>query len=226
MSNLLYNLYQEIPKETQQKISKPRKFCTTAINLALSVVLMDTPIGNHAIRLILTALGISPLSASHLQRQSNHVSKLIINLNTEDMSMTRELLLEHNNLTGSSSPREITCSVDCRYNARSFHSSQKPGEASSQAYTVAIENMTNDQHIIGLAVENKLCWSEAWLEKRGYMISCPNGYAGCIYFKCTLPCSTFRAFAIFVNSQNHCPSVPRTTRCTIYYPTKLHTCGS
>ena len=175
----LYSLYQEIPIETQLKISQPRKFCTAAINQALSVVLMDTPIGNHAIRLILTALDIPPPSASHMQRQSNYVSELITNLNTEDMSLKRELLLEHNNLTGSSSPREITCSVDGRYNARSFHSSQKPGQASSQAYTVAIENMTNDQYIIGLAIENKLCWTGAWLKNRGYKISCPNGHAGC-----------------------------------------------
>ena len=81
----LYSLYQEIPEETQQKISQPRKFCTAAINLALSVVLMDTPIGNRAIRLILTALGISPPSANLMQRQYNYVSELITNLNTEDM---------------------------------------------------------------------------------------------------------------------------------------------
>ena len=82
-------------------------------------------------------------------------------------------------MTGSSSPREITCSVDDRYNARSFHSSQKPGQASSKAYTVAIENMTNDQYIIGLAIENKFCWTGAWLKNRGYKISCRNDHAGC-----------------------------------------------
>ena len=52
-------------------------------------------------------------------------------------------------------------------------------QALSQAYTVAIENMINDQHIIGLAVENKLCWSGAWLKKRGNKSSCPNGPTGC-----------------------------------------------
>ena len=87
----LYSLYQEIPIETQLMISQPRKFCTAAINQALSIVLMDTQIGNHAIRLILTALDIPPPFASHMQRQSNYVSELITNINTEDMSLKREL---------------------------------------------------------------------------------------------------------------------------------------
>ena len=114
-----------------------------------------------------------------MQQQSNYASKLITKLNTEDMSLKREEVLEHNTLTGASNPREITCSLDGRYNARSFHSSQKPGQASSQAYTVAIENTTHDQYIIGLAIENKLCWTGAWLKNRGFKISCPNGHAAC-----------------------------------------------
>ena len=72
----------------------------------------------------------------------------------------------YNTLPGASNPSEITCYMDDRYNARSFHSSQKPEQASSQAYTVAIETMIDNQYIIGLAIENKLCWAGAWMKNR------------------------------------------------------------
>ena len=168
-------------KKKKKKNFEPKKNCTTAMNLALSVVLMDTPIGNHSIRLILTALDTPPPSASQMEKHSNHVSKLITNLNAEDMSLKRETVMKHNEITGSSNPREITCSVNGRYNARSFHLSQKPGQAASQSYTATIENMnmTTDKYIIGLAIENKLCWTGAWLKNRGFKILCPNGHAGC-----------------------------------------------
>ena len=46
----IYSLYQEIPKPMPNKMSQPWKFRTAAPNLhvALSVVLIDTPIGNNA----------------------------------------------------------------------------------------------------------------------------------------------------------------------------------
>ena len=73
----------------------------------------------------------------------------------------------------------IDVSMDCRYNARGFKSSYKPGQSSSQAYTVAMENMTKQRYIIGLAIENKLCWTGAWLKNRGFDVLCPGGHADC-----------------------------------------------
>ena len=66
----MYRLYQVIPKRTQCKISQPRKFHTAAINLALSVVLMDTPIGNNAIRLILCTEAYASVVVYTLRFQS------------------------------------------------------------------------------------------------------------------------------------------------------------
>ena len=49
----------------------------------------------------------------------------------------------------------------------------------SQAYTIAMEKMTDDRYIIGLAIENKLCWTAAWFTNRGFDVICPGGHAGC-----------------------------------------------
>ena len=67
--------------------------------------------------------------------------------------------------------------MDGRYNAQGFKSSYKPGQSSSQAYTVATENMTEQRYIIGLAIENKLCWTGAWLKNSGFDVFCPGGHA-------------------------------------------------
>ena len=84
-----------------------------------------------------------------------------------------------NTEAGHENPKHIDVSVDGRYNARGFMSSYKPGQSSSQAYTVAMENMTRERYIIGLAIENKLCWTGAWLKNRGFDVLCPGGHAGC-----------------------------------------------
>ena len=46
-------------------------------------------------------------------------------------------------------------------------------------HTVAIENMTKERYIIGFAVENKLCWTGAWLRNRGFDVLCPGGHVDC-----------------------------------------------
>ena len=42
-----------------------------------------------------------------------------------------------------------------------------------------MENVTKEKHIIGLAIENKLCWTGAWLQNRGFDVLSPVGHAGC-----------------------------------------------
>ena len=55
----------------------------------------------------------------------------------------------------SDNPKHISVSMDGRHNARGFKSSYKPGQSSSQAFTVAIEDVTKEKYIIEFAVENK-----------------------------------------------------------------------
>ena len=39
--------------------------------------------------------------------------------------------------------------------------------------------MTEKQYIIAAAVQNKLCWTGAWLLGKGYDVTCQGGHAGC-----------------------------------------------
>lgn len=171
----MYKLYEE---QVVERKTKPGKLAA-AINLSLGVVLMDTPIANTKFRFILTALDIPPPSMSNMQKISNEASEKIKELNKKDMTEKRRLLEAHNKQTNATNPKEITFSLDGRYGGRGFSSSAKPGQKSTQAYTVAIENVTEQQYIIGLAIENKLCWTGAWLRNRGFKAKCPGGHADC-----------------------------------------------
>ncbi len=52
------------------------------------------------------------------------------------------------------------------------------GQNASQAIGVAVEKHTDEQQIVGLFVENKLCWVGSWLRNRGFHVTCP-GHANC-----------------------------------------------
>lgn len=69
--------------------------------------------------------------------------------------------------------------MDSRYNACGFKSLYKAGQSSYKAYTEAMEHMTKDRYIIGLATENKLCWTGAWLKNCGFDVLCPGAHADC-----------------------------------------------
>ena len=130
---------------------------------------------------LFTALENPTLSTSHMQKLTDKVSQAIIELNKKDMSDILRIVEQHNAMAGQKNSKHIHVSVsmDGRFNARGFKSSYKPGENSSQAYRVTMENVKKDKYIIGLAVENKLCWTWAWLQNRAFDVLCPNGHAGC-----------------------------------------------
>lgn len=167
--SMLYSTFSEIPNTKK----------SAAINTNLAIALMDTSMGVSKARLLFTSLDIPPPTKSLLQRLTDKVSQDIICLNKADMADKRRMVMQHNLEAGVGNPKHIDVSMDGRYNARGFKSSYKPGQSSSQAYTVAIENMTKERYIIGLAVENKLCWTGAWLRNRGFDVLCPGGHVDC-----------------------------------------------
>ena len=103
-----------------------------------------------------------------MQKLSDKVSQAIIELNKKDMSDKLRIVKQHNAVAGHKNAKQINVSMDGRHNVRGLKSSYKPGQSSSQAYTVAMENVTKEKYIIGLALENKLCWTGAWLQNRGF----------------------------------------------------------
>lgn len=165
----LYSTFGEIPHAKG----------AAAINSNLAMAIMDTSMGITKARLLFTALDIPPPAKSLMQKKTDKVSQEIVRLNNADMKEKLSIVERRNADAGLPNPRHLAVSMDGRYNARGFKSSYKPGQSASQAYTIAMENMTEDRYIIGLAIENKLCWTAAWLTNRGFDVECPGGHAGC-----------------------------------------------
>ena len=110
------------------------------------MAIMDTSMDISRARLLFTALDIPPSSTSHMQKLTDKVSQTIIELNKKDMSNKLCIIEQHNAVAGQKNQKRISVSMDGRYNARRFKSSYKPGQSSSQAYTVAMENVTKEIH--------------------------------------------------------------------------------
>jgi len=56
---------------------------------------------------------------------------------------------------------------------------KNPGQAASQAITLACETVTDNQYIVSAALHNKLYWTGAWLKGKGLTVDCPGGHEGC-----------------------------------------------
>jgi hypothetical protein len=151
-----------------------------AINMLLASALQDTSIGVEKANILLTSMDIAPPARSRLQHLVNAATINTVTLNDSDMANKRQLVIRENRARGASDPKQIDLSLDARYNANRLVSSYKPGQGASQAYAVAIENNTSFKYIVGLAIENKLCWTGAYLRNKGYEdIKCPGEHLGC-----------------------------------------------
>ncbi|MEW8107356.1 MAG: hypothetical protein AB2801_20305 [Candidatus Thiodiazotropha endolucinida] len=160
-----FKLYQEI--QTAKPGPNP-----AAINMTLQTGLSDMPIGNSKARVLLTSLNVVPPALAAMQKASNKVGKTIIEVNSADMKEKRKNLQ-------CNSPGVINIAMDTRYNSTRTISYSKPGQSSSQAVALACETMTENQYIIGTAIQNKLCSTGQYLKSRGYDIDCPEGHVDC-----------------------------------------------
>jgi len=150
-----------------------------AVNVRYAAGLLDTPIGVDGGNILLASMDIEPPSRSAMQRIMDIVSEKTKELNKKDMEEKRQLVVTHNKEHGVKDPNHLSLSFDGRYNANRMFSSYKPGQASSQAYGVAIENHTKHKYVVALAVQNKLCWDGAHLRNKGFKVTCPGGHTGC-----------------------------------------------
>ncbi|CAC5364776.1 unnamed protein product [Mytilus coruscus] len=57
----------------------------------------------------------------------------------------------------------INVTVDGRYNSQTITSKKKPGLNATQAFTLAIETMTERKYIVASFAQNQMCWKGAWL---------------------------------------------------------------
>ena len=149
-----------------------------ACNVGLQVGLQDSPIGNTKARMLIAATNTPPPARSSMQTLSNSVGEAITDLNNKDMSERRAQCQRVNELRGLPRGDPINISLDVRYNSNTIVSRHKMGQNASQAIGVAIEHQTADKKIIGLHIENKLCWVGSWLRNNGFDIQCP-GHPDC-----------------------------------------------
>lgn len=140
---------------------------------------MDTSMGIARARVLFTALDIPPPAKSYMLTLTDKVREAIVDLNKNDMWEKLKIVEQHNIEAGHRNPKHIDVSMDSRYNACGFKSLYKAGQSSYKAYTEAMEHMTKDRYIIGLATENKLCWTGAWLKNCGFDVLCPGAHADC-----------------------------------------------
>ena len=149
-----------------------------ACNVGLQVGLQDSPIGNTKARMLLASTNTPPPSRSGMQRLSNSVGKTITHLNRDDMRARRVQAREINSKRGLPAEDPINIGFDVRYNSNKIVSSHKMGQNASQAIGVVIEKQTDSQQIIGVYLENKLCWAGSWLRNNGFEVQCP-GHPDC-----------------------------------------------
>ena len=149
-----------------------------AANVGLAVGLQDTPMGNSRCRYLLATMDIPPPTRKSMQRTSDRVSTAVKQLNDDDMAEKLEIVKEHNRDRGQPE-NSINISMDGRYNSSHISSRKKPGQNASQAIGIACENVTGNQYIVAAAIQNKLCWTGAWLRAKGFDAKCPDGHPDC-----------------------------------------------
>lgn len=130
-----FKLYKEVPN------NKPGPN-PAAPNVALATVLQDCPIGNIKTQEILARMNCPPPSRSSMNKMSNTVGKKTVELNAKDMADKLEIVKEVNRKRGAP-VNEIDVAVDGRYNSQTICSKKKPGLNASQAFSLAIEMVTD-----------------------------------------------------------------------------------
>ena len=96
-----------------------------------------------------------------ISSQKQHAEE-IKQLNDEDMSEKINKIKEINRKRGNPE-NSFNIAIDEQYNSSTIARRKKAGQNASQSVTIACEMMTEKQYIIVSAVQNKLCWTGAWL---------------------------------------------------------------
>uniref|UniRef100_K1RKT7 Mutator-like transposase domain-containing protein n=1 Tax=Magallana gigas TaxID=29159 RepID=K1RKT7_MAGGI len=83
------------------------------------------------------------------------------------------------NVTRGHPENIINISTDARYNSSVMFNPKTLGQNASQAFSLAVETNTDRKYILACAVQNKLCWTGAWLRGKGMEVDCLGGHAEC-----------------------------------------------
>ena len=121
----------------------------STLNTALAAALVGSSIGATGMRQIFLKIGIDPGSKTGLQNQINKASDLMVHLTNENMAEVRLYLKKHYG-------NHIEVSIDTRYNNAMF-SGGGPSHGGTQSVTTIVENMSDENRVVGIVTANKLC---------------------------------------------------------------------
>ena len=148
-------------------------------NLGLQVALQDTTIGCAKARLLIAATNTPPPCESAMRRTANLVGAKTVALNQDDMAARLDQLRSVNEARGLDRDTAINVQMDVRYDSQTIGCRHKLGQAATQAIRTMCEDVTDQHQIIGLYMQNKLCWTGAWLRGEGFDVRCPGGHPDC-----------------------------------------------
>lgn len=175
---LKHKLYEEIPSEG-------RGAKTAAPNAGFQIGMQESSLGITAARTLMACANVAPPTTRSMRQCGQKAAMRATKMAKEDLKRRRRETTRTNTLRGLPGPSPIGGSYDVRYNSIGFGSRHKAGQNASQAVGLLIENQTAQKQVIGVVLENKLCWKGAWLRNQGCDVQCP-GHQGC---SATLPAS-------------------------------------
>ena len=160
-----FKLYEEVPAE-KKRGSRP-----AVTNVALQVALMHTSIGNDKGRTLLSALDIPVPNEKSMRAISRYVSDTLVEVADEGMAEKLQAV------TGRA--KAVHLKADTRYNTARPGSHRSTGlPLTSQAITLAIENNSGQNFIVGQHTQNKICVKGTAMRLKGEEVECP-GHSGC-----------------------------------------------
>lgn len=168
----LHQLYDTVPKAG-------RGAKAAAVNHGLQVGLLDSPIGNTKAQVVVAALNTPPPSLKGMMKTSYAVCSRTVTQAEDDLHRIRRQMVETNKARGLPAKEPVNISIDTRYNSDRISCRNKAGQSASQAVGIAIENQTDQHRIVGVHLQNKLCWVGAYLRSRGFTAECPGGHIAC-----------------------------------------------
>lgn len=167
-----HKLYYEVDSD-----KRGRKAAT--INIGLQAGLMTTSISNKSFREISLTCNIIPAQLSGMQRLTNKVGSMVVDLNRQDLKDIRESIVVENELVGYSNPRLVNVETDARYNNPLYNSDATAFQAGTQVVQTMAENNTKSKRIISVYTGNKLCLVASRLRNKGENVECPNHTGHC-----------------------------------------------
>jgi len=167
-------MYAEVERE-KKKIGKSVKVVGPPAakgNIRLGHMLLEAGIGPTKLRFFLAALGMRPISLTHLQRLTTTAADKTVTLNEEDMDKWLKLVEKILKERGVEDTKTINVSSDGRYDGTRKVSSTTPGRGCSSSTAAFIEQTTGCPKVVEMEYGSKRCPKGTRLLREGFDSKC------------------------------------------------------